>query len=102
MYYITELDEPECMGIIVDKLIFTHPQHLVAICETLRKQLLFNELLLSCMRKLYTNTIGNSSGGSLYEGGSKRATRIIEIGLIEPFVLSIILQHPRLLCYTTS
>jgi hypothetical protein len=55
VYYITELDQPDCLGILVDKILFTHPQDLLVVIETLRKQLFFNELLLSCMRTLCTS-----------------------------------------------
>jgi hypothetical protein len=98
VYYITELEQPNCMGVIVDKLMFTHPQDLLTIFETLRKQLLFNELLLSCMRKLCTSTSDRNNNNT----SVKANARIIEIGLVEPFVISIIMQHPKLLCYTTS
>ncbi len=30
------------------------------------------------------------------------AVRILEIGLLAPQVVSVIMQHPKLLCYTTS
>ena len=34
--------------------------------------------------------------------GAKLANvRILEIGLLAPYVVSVIMQHPRLLCYTT-
>lgn len=82
------------MGVVVDKLSFAHPQDLLHILETLRKQLLFNELLLSCMRKL-------SSALTTSTTPKPNANRILEIGLVEPFVVSIIMQHPRLMCYTT-
>lgn len=98
------------MGVIVDKLLFTHPQELLLILETLRKQLLFNELLLSCMRKLCTSALSMSNNNynttNLNYGNSNNTNtnsnvRILEIGLMAPFVVSIIMQHPKLLCYTT-
>jgi hypothetical protein len=103
------------MGVVVDQLLFVHPQDLIIILETLRKQLLFNELLLSCMRKLCSSAMSVSCNNNNYDlnnynyvngknGNSNRSSnvRILEIGLLEPFVVSIIMQHPKLLCYTTS
>lgn len=43
------------MAIEIEKIPFTHPKHLKIIIDLLRKQLLFNELLLSCMRKTCLN-----------------------------------------------
>jgi hypothetical protein len=112
VYYITELDQPDCLGVLVEKILFTHPQDLLVIIETLRKQLLFNELLLSCMRTLCTsafslnNTINNNYNLTNFNYPSSQQAmgdvRILEIGLLAPFVVSIIMQHPKLLCYTTS
>jgi len=62
--------------------------------DTLRKQLMFNELLLSCMRKLCTTSISKDSNNNSF-------VRIFEIGLLKPLVCSIIMQHPVLPCYTT-
>lgn len=89
------------MGVVVDKLCFVHPQDLLHILDTLRKQLLFNELLLSCMRKLCTSSALNNTNTNPNREPKTNTNRILEIGLIEPFVISIIMQHPRLLCYTT-
>ena len=84
---------------------------LLIILETLRKQLFFNELLLSCMKTLCTSAFNLNNNYSTvnlnHEGsddfGSSKPTnvRILEIGLLAPYVVSIIMQHPRLLCYTT-
>ncbi|CAF0705814.1 unnamed protein product [Brachionus calyciflorus] len=106
VYYITELDETNCMGVIIEKIAFTHPQDLLLIIETLRKQLLFNELLLSCMRKLCTSALNMSNNNYNltnynYSNLNNPNVRILEIGLISPFVVSVIMQHPKLLCYTT-
>ena len=105
------------MGVIVDKICFTHPQDLLLIIETLRKQLLFNELLLSCMKNLCTNalSLNNAMNNNNYNltnfnytnghgpgVGQLSQVRILEIGLMAPFVVSVIMQHPKLLCYTTS
>lgn len=98
------------MGVVVDKLLFTHPQDLVLILETLRKQLLFNELLLSCMRKLCTSALSVSNNNynlTNYNYENSNTTginnvRVLEVGLLAPFVVSVIMQHPKLLCYTTS
>ena len=111
VYYITELDQPNCLGVLVDKIHFTHPQDLVVILETLRKQLFFNELLLSCMKNLCTgahsinNNYTSENLNFARDGGRKEAVvavRIMEIGLLAPQVVSVIMQHPKLLCYTTS
>lgn len=116
VYYITELDQANCMGIQVNKLLFTQPQDLLFIIEILRKQLLFNELLLSCMKTMCssalslnhnsTNNNNNNNNYKLtnynYTNGNDNYIRILEIGLLDPFIVSIIMQHPRLLCYTTS
>ena len=100
VYYITELDQPNCMGVLVEKLLFTQPKDLLIILETLRKQLLFNELLLSCMKTMCSSAfnVSNTTKSNNVESN----VNIFEIGLIAPFVLSIIMQHPVMLCYTTS
>lgn len=112
VYYITELDQPNCLGILVDQILFTHPQDLLVIIDTLRKQLFFNELLLSCMKTLctsafslnnnYNTTNFNYVSGQEVLDGKQANVRILEIGLLAPYVVSVIMQHPRLLCYTTS
>ena len=92
------------MGVLIDQIRFVHAQDLLLIVDTLRKQLLFNELLLSCMRKHHlssppshhANTVGNKS-----EMRREAARRIVEIGLVAPLVVSLIMQHPRLHSYTT-
>lgn len=109
MYYITELDQPNCLGVLVDKILFTHPQDLLVILETLRKQLFFNELLLSCMKTMCTSAYSlnnnynttNLNYEQEYESNKQKNLRILEIGLLAPHVVSVIMQHPRLLCYTT-
>lgn len=106
VYYITELDETSCMGVTVDKIAFTNPQDLILIIETLRKQLLFNELLLSCMRRLCTSALNISNNNYNltnynYSNLNSPNVRILEIGLMAPFVVSVIMQHPKLMCYTT-
>ena len=101
------------MGVLVEKIAFTQPQDLLLILETLRKQLFFNELLLSCMRTLCTNafTLHNTVNNNYnmanlnYTNGQPpmKNVRILEIRLLDaPFIVSITMQHPKLLCYTTS
>lgn len=111
MYYITELDQPNCLGVLVDKILFTHPQDLIVIIETVRKQLFFNELLLSCMKTMCSsasslNNNYNTTNLNYVDGHELNEkyvnVRILEIGLLAPYVVSVIMQHPKLLCYTTS
>lgn len=73
VYYITELDQPNCLALVVDQIQFAHAQDLVHILDTLRKQLLFNELLLSCMRKLCTNALSSAYNS---QNGSDSATQV--------------------------
>lgn len=111
VYYITELHQSDCLGVLVDKILFTHPQDLLMILEILRKQLFFNELLLSCMKTLctsafsfnnnYNTTNLNYVSGQDILSSKQKNVRILEIGLSAPYVVSVIMQHPRLLCYTT-
>ena len=102
VYYITELDQPNCMGVLVEKLLFTQPKDLLIILETLRRQLLFNELLLSCMKTMCSSAFNVSNTTNSKSNNIESNVNIFEIGLIAPFVLSIIMQHPVMLCYTTS
>ena len=100
------------MGTLVDKLLFTQPQDLLFIVETIRKQLLFNELLLSCMKTMCSSAISMTNNNNNYKltnynhtnGGQNcgNNVRILEISLLAPFVLQIIMQHPFILTYTTS
>ena len=52
VYYITELDYK---GVELTKIPFTHPSHIPFIIDILRKQLLLNVLLLSCMKRTCSN-----------------------------------------------
>jgi hypothetical protein len=111
VYYITEIDRKDCMGVVVEQFTFTHPDHVLLIVEALRKQSLFNELCLSCMRvpcssasfiATTTTTADILPNSQPFESENRNVIRILETCLIEPFVLSIVMQHPLLLCYTTS
>ena len=54
IYYITE--SKDYLAVEISKIPFTHPSHIQAVIAILRKQLLLNELALSCMRKTCYNS----------------------------------------------
>jgi hypothetical protein len=115
IFYVSE--ESFMSGCTIEKIPFTHPQDLCLVLDLIRKQLLLNELIISCMKKrsssasttTTTTTSSNKQNNNniLYPNlnqndmSNNNLVRIIELSLMSPFSLSIVLQHPIQMCYTT-
>ncbi|XP_053571789.1 mediator of RNA polymerase II transcription subunit 1-like [Bombina bombina] len=100
-------NESATMGILVDKIPFTHPSHVPLILEVLRHQAAYNALISSCVPST-KDAKGNYSSSVMYSGppsGESSNLLLFEVILQKDSRICVSFQHPSgdsLCCVTVD